>query len=86
MGGPISVFLSNTFCVKMECDVVKQLKPKLYKRYVDDIHSKRNKNQPAKHIEKSNYRPNIKFAIEVNPCKFLDIELKIKMVLLEHLL
>ena len=84
MGGPISVVLSNTFCAKMECDVVKQLKPKLYKRCVDDIHSKRNKT--AKHLEKFNYRPNIKFAIEVNPCKFLDIELKIKMVSLEHLL
>ena len=29
MGGPISVVLSNIFCVKMESDVVKPLKPKL---------------------------------------------------------
>ena len=41
MGGPISVVLSNIFCVKMEFDVVKPLKPKLYKRYVNDIYSKR---------------------------------------------
>ena len=31
MSGPISVVLSNIFCVKMEFDVVKPLKPKLYK-------------------------------------------------------
>ena len=34
MGGPISVVLSNIFCVKMEFNVVKPLKPKLYKRYM----------------------------------------------------
>ena len=44
MGGPISVVLSNIFCVKIELDVVKLLKPKLYKRYVHDIYSKRIKN------------------------------------------
>ena len=54
MGGPISIALSNIFCVKMECDVVKQLKAKLYKRYVVDIYSKRNKNQPDKHLENLN--------------------------------
>ena len=35
MGGPISVVFSNIFCVKMEFDVVKSLKPNLYKRYVN---------------------------------------------------
>ena len=44
MHGPISVALSNIFCVKMELDAVKPLKPKLYKRYVDDIYSKQIKN------------------------------------------
>ena len=34
MGGPISVVLSNIFCVKMGFNVVKPLKPKLYKRYM----------------------------------------------------
>ena len=63
----------------MEFDVVKQLKPKLYKRYVDDIYSKRIKNQPDKLFEKLNsYHPNIKLTIEVNPDKFLDIEIMIK--------
>ena len=79
MGGPISVVLSNIFCVKMEFDVVKSLKPKLYKRYFDDIYSKRIKNHPDKLFEKlNNYHPNIKLAIEVNPSKFVDTEIMIK--------
>ena len=79
MGGPISVVLSNIFCVKMEFDVVQPLKPKLYKRYVDDIYSKRIKNQPDKLFEKlNNYHPNIKLTIKVNPSKFLDTEIMIK--------
>ena len=45
----------------MEFDVVKPLKPKRYKRYVDDIYSKRIKNQPDKLFEElNNYHPNIK--------------------------
>ena len=40
MGGPISIVLSNIFCVKIESDVVKLLKQKLYKLFVDDIYSK----------------------------------------------
>ena len=84
MGGPISVVFCNIFCVKREFDVVKPLKPKLYKRYVDDIYSKRIKNQPHKHFEKlNNSHPNIKLTIEVNPSKFLDIEIMIKNGIIE---
>ena len=84
MGGPISVVLSNIFCVKMEFDAVKPLKPKLYKGYVDDIYSKRIKNQPDKHFEKlNNYHTNIKLTIEVNPSKFLDTEIIIKNGIIE---
>ena len=82
MGGPISVVPSNIFCVKMEFDVV--LKLKLYKRYVDDIYSKRIKNEPDKLFENlNNYHPNIKLTIEVNPCKFLDTEILIKNGIIE---
>ena len=84
MGGPISVVISNIFCVKMEFDIVKPLKPKLYKGYVDDIYSKRIKNQPDKHFEKlNNYHTNIKLTIEVNPSKFLDTEIIIKNGIIE---
>ena len=73
MGGPISVVLSNIFCVKMEFDVVIGLKPKLYKRYVEDIYSKRTKNQPDILSKKlNNYHTNIKLTIEVNHSKILD--------------
>ena len=44
MGDPVSVVLSNLFIVEMEFDVVKPLKRKLYKRYVNDIYSNRIKN------------------------------------------
>ena len=61
MDGPISVVVSNIFCVKMEFDVVKPLTPKLYKRYVDNIFSKRIKNQPDKLFKKfNNFYLNIK--------------------------
>ena len=84
IGGPISVVLSNIFCVKMEFDVVKPLKPKLNKRYVDDIYSKQIKNQPDKLFEKlNNYHPNIKLIIEVTPSKFLDTEIMIKNGIIE---
>ena len=84
MGGPISVVLSNIFCVKMEFHVVKQVKPKLYKRYVDDICSKWIKNQPDKIFEKlNNYHPNTKLIIEVNSSKFLDAEIMIKNGIIE---
>ena len=55
------LFFSNKFCVKMELDVVKPLKPKLYKSYVDDIYSKWVKNQPDKLFKKlCDYHLNIK--------------------------
>ena len=84
MGGPISVVLSNIFCVKMEFDVVKPSKPKLCKCYVNDIYSKQIKNQPDKLFEKlKNYQPNTKLTIEVNPRKFLDTKIMVKNGIIE---
>ena len=45
MGGPISVIFPDIYMCKMEEDVVKPLKPIFYKRYVDDMHGKRNRNE-----------------------------------------
>ena len=68
MGSPISIVLSNIFRVKMEFHVVKTLKTKLFKRYVDDIYSKQIKSQPDKFFKKlNNSHLNIKLTIEVNP-------------------
>ena len=35
--GPLSVILSGNFMIKLENDIVAPLKPKFYRRYVDDI-------------------------------------------------
>ena len=65
----------------MEFDVVKPLKPKLYKCYVHNNYSKQIKNKPDKISEKfNNYYQKLKLEIEVSPSKLL------KMVLLKHLL
>ena len=83
-GDLISVVLSNIFYVKMKPDVVKPLKPKRYKRYVDDIYSKRIKHHREKCFKKlNNYHLKIKFTIVVNPSKFLDMEIMIKNAITE---
>ena len=46
MGGTLSVVLSDCFISKMEKDVVVPLKPKFYKRFVDDIYRRRKRNEP----------------------------------------
>ena len=42
MGGPLSVTFSDIYMVKMENDVVIPSKPIFYRRFVDDIYSRRN--------------------------------------------
>ena len=79
MVGPISVVYSNIFCVKMEFDVIKPLKPKVLQTLYWWYFSKRIENQPEKPFEKlNNYHPNIKLTIAVNLSKFLDKENMIK--------
>ena len=81
IGGSISVIFPNKFCVKLEYDVVKPLKPKHYKCYVHDIYSKHIKNKSDKLSEKfNNYHQKVKLAIEISPSKLL------KMASLKHLL
>ena len=41
MGGPLSVTFSDIYMVKMENDVVTPSKPISYRRFVDDIYSRR---------------------------------------------
>ena len=76
MGGPISSILSGIFMNKMEQDTVKTIKPRLYKRYVDDTFSSRKKGQQSDPLFESlnQYHPNIALTIETNPTKFLDTE------------
>ena len=62
--------------VRTENEVVKPLNPPFYKRFVDDIYSRRNKSQQDVLFEAlNNFHPNIKLTIEVNPEKFLDTKI-----------
>ena len=62
----------------LEKDVVLPMKPSFYKRYVDDVISRRKKNTPDLLLEKMNkYHPKIKFTLEENPKMFLDTKLLI---------
>ena len=59
--------------------VYDQIKPSFYKRFVDDVITRRNKGQPDELFQQLNtYHKNIKFTVEENPSKFLDTELYIE--------
>ena len=76
MGGPLSVILADIHMVRTENELVKPMNPPFYKRFVDDIYSKRNKSQKDVLFEAlNNFHPNIKLTIEVNPVKFLDTKI-----------
>ena len=75
-GGPLSVILADIHVARTENEVVKPMNPPFYKRFVDDIYSKRNKSQKDVLFEAlNNFHPNIKLTIEVNPVKFLDTKI-----------
>ena len=75
MGGPLSVTFSDIHMVKMENDVVIPSKPIFYRRFVDDIYSRRKLGDNVLFDRLNSYHPNIKLTIEVNPSKFLDTKL-----------
>ena len=57
-------------------EVVKPTNPSFYKRFVDDIISKKKKDQPDLLFENlNNHHPNIKYTIETMPQKFLDTKI-----------
>ena len=45
MGGPFSVILADIHMVTTQNEVVKPMNPPFYKRFVQDIYSKRDKSQ-----------------------------------------
>ena len=68
MRGPLSVTLADIHMIRTEKDIVTPLKPIFYKRFVDDIYTRRKKGVHNKLYERlNNYHPNIKLAIELNP-------------------
>ena len=73
MGGPLSVIMADIWMGKIERDVVQPVKPKFYRRYVDDVINRRNIDEPDLLFESlNNYHRKINFTIEINPKKFLD--------------
>ena len=74
IGGSLSVVLAGIFMAKMECDVVQPYQPQFYKRYVDDVITKRNIGIGIDNLfpNLNNYHPNISLTLEVNPKQFLD--------------
>ena len=78
MGGPLSVISADIHMVRTENEAVKPMKPPFYKRFVDDIYSKRNNSQEDVLFKAlNNFHPNIKLIIEVNPVKFLDTKINL---------
>ena len=75
MGRPLSVTFSDIYMVKMENDVVVPSKPIFYRRFVDDIYSRRKLGDNILFNRLNSYHPNIKLTIEVNTSKFLDTKL-----------
>ena len=64
MGGPLSVTLADIHMIRTEKDIVTPLKPIFYKRFVDDIYTRRKKGIHDKLYERlNNYHPNIKLTI-----------------------
>ena len=73
IGGPLSVIFSDIYMTKMKEEVAKPTNPSFYKRFVDDIISKKKKDQPDLLFENlNNHHPNIKYTIETMPQKILD--------------
>ena len=80
MAGPLSVIFSDIYMTKTDKEVVKPLSPRFYKRFADDIISKKKKDQPDLLFENlNNHHPNIKYTIETMPQKFLDTKIIIKL-------
>ena len=70
MGGPLSVIFSDICMTKTEV-VVKRTYPRFYKRFVNDIVSKKKKHQADLLFENlNNQNPNIKYPIEAMPQRF----------------
>ena len=76
MGGTLSVILSDCFMNKMERNIVLPLKPKFYRRFVDDTYRRKKKNESDELFSKMNsHHANINLTIQINPSKFVDTKI-----------
>ena len=68
MGGSLYVIFSDIYMTKTEKEVVKLTNPRFYKRFLDDIISKKKKHQLDLLFENLNkHHPNIKYTTETMP-------------------
>ena len=76
IGGSISVVFLDIYMCKMEEDVIKPVKPIIYKRYVDDTYVKRKPNESDTLFDALNfYHPNINLTLEKNAKRFFDTQI-----------
>ena len=75
IGGPISVTFSDIHMVKTENDVIIRSKPIFYRRFLDDMYSRRKLGDKIFFDKLNRDHPNIKLTIEVNASTFLDTKL-----------
>ena len=79
MGNPLSVVFANIYMAKLERDIVDPSNPILYRRYIDDIFTRKKKEERDTLLPKlNNYHKNIRFTVENNLSKFLDTKLEIE--------
>ena len=79
IGGPLSVAFANIYLTKLKKDPRKPLKPRFYRRFVDDVISRRLKNTHNSLFDNlNNYHEKSKFTIETNQQKFVDARLLLK--------
>ena len=77
MGDPLFVVtLADIHMIRVKNDVMVPIRPIFYKRYVDDIYNRRQKNAVDKlYGGLTIYHPKVKLTIETNPLRFLDTEI-----------
>ena len=72
MGCPLSVTLAGIHMIRIETDVMVPIRPIFYKRYVDDIYNRRQKNAVDKLYDGfNNYHHKVKLTIVTNLLRFL---------------
>ena len=76
MGGPFSVIFSDIYVVKLESDIAQSLKPKVYRRCVEDMFNRGKVSTIYILFELlNNYHPRIKLFIKLDSKRSLDQKL-----------
>ena len=75
MGGPLCVIRTDIHMIRSVNAVVRPLNASIFKRFIDGIYTKGNKNTNDILFKNLNsFHPNISLTFEANPKKFLNIK------------